>query len=66
MRIAFCEDASVRKNCTTTVEINVAATQEDGNKSTSRSSYTTPGYILKGLNPITEKLAQPCSLLLFS
>lgn len=33
---------------TTTVEISAAVPQEAGNRATSRSSYTTPGYISKG------------------
>jgi hypothetical protein len=36
------------QTCTVTMEISVVIPQEAGSRSTSRSSYTTLGYIPKG------------------
>ena len=36
------------QTCTGTMKIRVVIPQEDGNQSTSRSSYTTIGHIPKG------------------
>jgi hypothetical protein len=42
------------KTCTTTLEINLELSQKTGNISASRSSYTTPGDILKKCSTIPQ------------
>jgi hypothetical protein len=44
----------------TTLEINLVISQKVANRSTSRTSYTTPGHIPKRFPSIPQTLAQLC------
>ena len=54
--------------CTAITDINMVVPQEDGNRSTTRFSYTTLGQTQRMLHPTTETLtcSSMCSAALFT